>query len=134
MEMEKAAAEFRVAVRRAGPRGAGRRYPPALRRMAVEYFQRRRTAGTTLAAISRELGVKRHTLVGWTACTAIGRMPPERAARRTAAAWTVVVLGQTPAPRILGQAVVGWSLSPVNDRQTVRSAGTPVLSAALVAS
>lgn len=67
MDHEKLVAEFKAEVRRAGPRGAGRRYPPAARRLAVEYFRRRRAAGTSVEAISRELGVKRHTLVGWTA-------------------------------------------------------------------
>lgn len=45
-------------------------------------------------------------------CTAIGRMPPARAARQMAQAWTVVELGQTPTPRTLGQAVDahGWLL------------------------
>lgn len=45
-------------------------------------------------------------------CTAIGRMPPRRAARQLAAAWAVVALGQTPAPMTLGQAVDahGWLL------------------------
>ncbi len=75
MEIEKAAAEFRAAVRRAGPRGAGRRYPPALRRMAVDYFRRRRAAGTSVEAISRELGVKRHTIVGWTATPEVAAAP-----------------------------------------------------------
>jgi transposase-like protein len=76
MEIEKAAAEFRAAVRRAGPRGAGRRYPPAVRQLAVEYFRRRRAAGATLASISRELGVKRHTLVGWTAAPEVAAEAP----------------------------------------------------------
>jgi len=43
--------------------------------MAVEYFRRRRAAGTSLAAISRELGVKRHTLVGWTAAPEVPAAP-----------------------------------------------------------
>ncbi|HYG69851.1 MAG TPA: hypothetical protein VD838_19400 [Anaeromyxobacteraceae bacterium] len=74
MEIDKAA-EFRAAVRRAGPRGAGRRYPPALRQMAVEYFERRRAAGATVEAISRELGVKRHTLVAWTSVAEAAEVP-----------------------------------------------------------
>jgi O-acetyl-ADP-ribose deacetylase (regulator of RNase III) len=37
--------------------------------------------------------------------TAIGRMPPERCARQMAAAYAVVVLGQTPRPLALGGAV-----------------------------
>jgi hypothetical protein len=76
MDLEKLVAEFRAAVRRAGPRGAGRRYPPALRRMAVEYFRRRRAAGTSVEAISRELGVKRHTIVGWTAMPEVAATAP----------------------------------------------------------
>ena len=67
MDTEKAAAEFRAAVRRAGPRGAGRRYPAAVRKMAAEYFRRRQAAGASVAAISRELGVKRYTLAAWVA-------------------------------------------------------------------
>lgn len=67
MDLEKLVAEFKAEVRRAGPRGAGRRYPPAARRLAVEYSRRQRAAGTSVEAISRELGVKRHTLVAWTA-------------------------------------------------------------------
>lgn len=38
-------------------------------------------------------------------CTAIGRMPPERAARQMAAAYGVAVLGMENAPLTLGQAV-----------------------------
>ncbi len=67
MDLEKLVAAFKAEVRRAGPRGAGRRYPPTARQLAVEYFRRRRAAGTSVEAISRELCVKRHTLVGWTA-------------------------------------------------------------------
>ena len=37
-------------------------------------------------------------------CTSVGRMPAERAARQMAHAWAVVELGQTPSPRVLGQA------------------------------
>jgi transposase-like protein len=66
MDLEKLVAEFKAAVRRAGPRGAGRRYPPEARQMAADYFRRRRSAGAAISEISRELGVKRHTLAGWT--------------------------------------------------------------------
>ena len=97
MEIEKAAAEFRAAVRRAGPRGAGRRYPSALRRVAVEYFRRRRAAGATLAAISRELGVKRHTLIGWTAApeaaAALPRFVPVSVVAETPATSRIIVHG-----------------------------------------
>lgn len=111
MEIETAAAEFRAAVRRAGPRGAGRRYPPALRRVAVEYFRRRRAAGTTLAAISRELGVKRHTLVGWT-------VPPEVAPTVPSFVPVSIVGDATAAPRIVvhgpgGVRVEGLDLAAV---------------------
>jgi len=36
--------------------------------------------------------------------TAIGRVPPDRAARQMAHAWAVIELGQTMAPRLLGEA------------------------------
>jgi O-acetyl-ADP-ribose deacetylase (regulator of RNase III) len=59
-----------------------------------------------LLAIQRhELEPRIETILSPGFCTAIGRMPPERAARQMAMAWAVVVLGQTPAPRMLGQAV-----------------------------
>lgn len=67
MALEKLVAEFKAEVRNPGPRGAGRQYPPAARQLAVEFFRQRRAAGTSVEAISRELCVKRHTLVGWTA-------------------------------------------------------------------
>ncbi|HYD41622.1 MAG TPA: hypothetical protein VEB43_12410 [Anaeromyxobacter sp.] len=72
MELEKLVAEFRAVVRRSGPRGAGRRYPREARRMAAEYFRRRRAVGAATSAISRELGVKRHTLAAWVAAEAPG--------------------------------------------------------------
>ena len=92
MEMERTAAEFRAAVRRAGPRGAGRRYPAALRQMAAEYFRRRQAAGASVAAISRELGVKRHTLKTWTG-TPVEPVPPRFV--------PVSVVADVPASRIV---------------------------------
>jgi len=67
MDLEKAAAEFRAAARRAGPRGAGRRYPAGLRRRGAEHFQGRRAEGRSVKAIARELGVRRQTLLAWAA-------------------------------------------------------------------
>ena len=67
MDLERVAAEFRVAARRAGPRGAGRRYPPALRRTGAEYFRRRRAVGASVATVARDLGVRRQTLLAWAA-------------------------------------------------------------------
>jgi len=49
----------RAAVRRAGPRGPGRRYPAVLRQQVVTYLQHRRAAGASPSAVARELGVKR---------------------------------------------------------------------------
>jgi transposase len=74
MDCERAAVEFRAAVRRAGPRGAGKRYPAAAKRMATEYLRQRQKVGAPLSAVARELGVKRHTLLAWVA-------GPDRAAQ-----------------------------------------------------
>jgi transposase-like protein len=67
MDLEKAAAEFRTAARQAGPRGAGRRYPSALRRADPQYFRRRRAAGASIAIVAQALGVRRQTLLAWAA-------------------------------------------------------------------
>jgi O-acetyl-ADP-ribose deacetylase (regulator of RNase III) len=70
------------------------------------------TVNAYLALRAALLAVQRHELeprieavLAPGFCTAVGRMPPERAARQMAMAWAVVVLGQTPSPRMLGQAV-----------------------------
>lgn len=65
MDLVREAAAFRDAVRRAGRRGPGRRYPAELRRRGAEYLRARQAAGAPLSAILRELGVRRETLVGW---------------------------------------------------------------------
>lgn len=97
MDLETLAVEFRAAVRRAGPRGAGRRYPPSARQMATEYFRRRRAAGVAISEISRELGVKRHTLVGWTLASEVpakvSRFLPVNVVADAHAVSTIVVLG-----------------------------------------
>ena len=67
MDLERALLEFRAAARRAGPRGAGRRYPSTLRRAGAEYFRRRRAAGASVATVARDLGVRRQTLLAWAA-------------------------------------------------------------------
>jgi hypothetical protein len=65
MNIEKEAAAFREAVRRAGKRGPGKRYPAELQRRGAEYLRVRRAAGAPLSAVLRELGVRRETLAGW---------------------------------------------------------------------
>jgi len=67
MDLVKESAAFRDAVRRAGRRGPGRRYPPDLRRRGAEYLRARQAAGAPLSAVVRELGVRRETLAGWAA-------------------------------------------------------------------
>ncbi len=112
MDVEKLLAKFRAEVRRAGPRGAGRRYPPAARQLAMEHVRRRRADGTSVEAISRELGVKRHTLVAWTA------MHEDSAALRFV---PVSIVGDAPTPsRIVvpgpgGVRVEGLDLAGVAD-------------------
>ncbi|MGC3996520.1 MAG: hypothetical protein QM767_02890 [Anaeromyxobacter sp.] len=65
MDFEKAAAAFMEGVRRAGRRGAGRRYPAELRRREAAYLAARRAAGGTVSAVVREIGIQRDTLAGW---------------------------------------------------------------------
>lgn len=77
------------------------------------------TVNAYLALRAALLAVRRHTgeprietVLCPGLCTALGRMPPHRAARQMAQAWAVVELGQTPAPRVLGEAqdAHGWLL------------------------
>ena len=75
MDFDKTAAAFREAVRRAGLRGAGRRYPAELRRQGAAYLAARREAGGTVSAVLRELGVRRDTLAGWARPTGAPRKP-----------------------------------------------------------
>ena len=77
MDHERAAAEFRAAARRAGPRGAGRRYPAKPRRVATEYLGQRQASGVAVSTIARELGVKRHTLLAWAAASMGAAARPE---------------------------------------------------------
>lgn len=65
MDFEKEAAAFRAAVRQAGKRGAGRRYPAAVRRQGAAYLAARRAGGATVSSVTRELAVRRDTLLGW---------------------------------------------------------------------
>lgn len=58
-----------------------------------------------LLAVSRHRGSPRiERVLSPGLCTSVGRMPPGRAARQMAYAWSVVAQGQAPAPRTLGQA------------------------------
>jgi hypothetical protein len=67
MNMEREAVAFREAVKRAGRRGPGRRYPADVRRRGAAYLRARQAAGAPLSAVVRELGVRRETLVSWAA-------------------------------------------------------------------
>lgn len=67
MEIVKEAAAFKAAVRRAGKRGPGRRYPAELRQRGAEYMRARQAAGAPLSAVLRELGLRCETLAGWAA-------------------------------------------------------------------
>ena len=91
MDTVKEAAAFRDAVRRAGCRGPGRRYPAELRRRGAEYLRARQAAGAPLSAILRELGMRRETLAGWA-------VPPEPEARPRFVPVTVM---EAPAGRIV---------------------------------
>jgi transposase-like protein len=67
MDLVKRAAVFRVAVRRLGTRGAGRRYPEELKREALAYFGERRRQGASIAGVAKELGVRERALSMWVA-------------------------------------------------------------------
>lgn len=75
MNTEREAAVFREAVKRAGRRGPGRRYPADVRRRGAAYLRARQGAGAPLSAVVRELGVRRETLVGWAAPQEAGPAP-----------------------------------------------------------
>jgi transposase len=91
MDIVKEAAAFREAVRRAGRRGPGRRYPPELRRRGAAYLRARQAAGAPLSVVLRELGMRRETLAGWAS-------PAEPEARARFVPVTVV---EAPAGRIV---------------------------------
>jgi hypothetical protein len=65
--MDHALAEFRKAAGREnrGRRGLQRRYSGALRRQAVEYWQRRRRAGDGMRVVAAALGVAHWSLHRW---------------------------------------------------------------------
>jgi hypothetical protein len=65
MDYVKEAAAFKEAVRRAGRRGAGRRYPAEVRQRGAAYLAARKAAGAPMSAVLRELGLRRDTLVRW---------------------------------------------------------------------
>lgn len=75
MDIVKEAAAFRDAVKRAGKRGPGKRYPAELKQRGVEYLRARQAAGTPLSAVLRELGLRRETLAGWSAPEETGERP-----------------------------------------------------------
>ncbi len=67
MDLAKRAAAFRVAVRRLGTRGVGRRYPEEMRREALAYLAERRRGGGGVASAASELGLRKQTLKLWAA-------------------------------------------------------------------
>ncbi len=110
MDLVKEAAAFRDAVRLAGRRGPGRRYPDELRRRGAAYLRARQAAGAPLSAILRELGVRRETLAGWAA----------PAAAKTRPRFVPVTVMEAPAGRIVvhgpgGVRVEGLDLAGVAD-------------------
>lgn len=110
MDLVKEATAFRNAVRRAGRRGPGRRYPAELRRRGAEYLRARQAGGAPLSAVLRELGMRRETLAGWAA-------PAEPKARRRFVPVTVM---KAPAGRIVvhgpgGVRVEGLDVAGVAD-------------------
>lgn len=67
MDLGKRAAVFRVAVRRLGTRGVGRRYPEELKREALAFLGERRGEGVSIAGVAKELGLRERTLSLWAA-------------------------------------------------------------------
>jgi hypothetical protein len=67
MDLAKRAAVFRVAVRRLGTRGVGRRYPEEMKREALAYLAERRLGGGGVASAASELGLRKRTLMLWAA-------------------------------------------------------------------
>lgn len=65
--MTRKASEIRAAVRGLGVRGAGRRYPEAIKRDALAYLAERREAGRGYSSVSVELGIPRRSLKLWSA-------------------------------------------------------------------
>lgn len=67
MDLAKRAAVFRVAVRRLGTRGVGRRYPEELKGEALAYLGDRRREGASIESVAKELGMRERTLTLWAA-------------------------------------------------------------------
>jgi transposase len=65
MDVDKLAAEVRLATRRLRSRGPGRRYPASMREKAEDYLHMRRQAGAPVGLIARELGLGSGTLARW---------------------------------------------------------------------
>ena len=65
MNVDKLAADFRLATRRLRSRGPGRRYPASMRQKAEDYLRARRQAGVPVGLIARELGLGGGTLARW---------------------------------------------------------------------
>jgi AcrR family transcriptional regulator len=65
MKSEQRARQLREALERAERSGAGRPYPEALRRAAIEYQRERGHEGASLRQVAAELGVSDASLVRW---------------------------------------------------------------------
>lgn len=91
MDIEREAAAFREAVKRAGRCGPGRRYPEELRRRGAAYLRARQAAGAPLCAVLRKLRVRREKLAG-------SATPPDAEA---SARFVPVTVVDAPARRIV---------------------------------
>ena len=63
--MDDRVSSFRTEVRRLGGSGRGRRYPAALRQLAVSYWVDAESAGESLSSTATKLGVSEITLARW---------------------------------------------------------------------
>ena len=93
MDIEREVMAFREAVKRAGRRGPGRRYPEDVRRRGAAYLRARQAAGAPLSAVLRELWVRRETLAGWATPAKTGADQSPR--------FVPVAVVDTPAGRIV---------------------------------
>jgi transposase-like protein len=65
MKSEEHVRQLREALKTVGRAGAGRPYPPELRRSVVEYHRRRKQEGASVQKVASELGVSGASLVRW---------------------------------------------------------------------
>jgi len=91
MDVERLAAEFRLATRRLRSRGPGRRYSASMQERAEDYLRKRRQAGAPVGLIARELGLGSGTLARWARRrrSASATFVPVRVAAASVAGFTV---------------------------------------------